>query len=84
MSESFFHLEAQLSCGAVVEFDQPERHMNMTITLTPPSGISMSDVAQIKDNNLIIRSTIDSVVGVYQIMKLMAGEQKRKKIFGIF
>ena len=83
MTESFFHLKAQLQCGAIIEFDQPERHMNMTITLVPPAGIPMSDMAQIKDGKLIVRSTVETMVGVYQIMKLMAGEQKKKKLFGI-
>ena len=84
MTESFFHLKAELHCGAIIEFDQPERHMNMTITLTPPLGVPMSDIMQVKDDKLIIRSTVESMVGVYQIMKLMAGEQKKKKLFGIF
>lgn len=82
----FFHLKAQLTCGAVIEFLQPERHMNLTITLTPPVGIPIDDVAQIKDGKLVVRSTDESLVGVYQIMKHMAGDQvrPRRKFLGIF
>ena len=82
----FFLLKAQLECGAVVEFVQPERHMNLTITLTPKHGVPIKDTAEIKDNKLIVRSTIKSLAGVYQMLQMMAGDQlpKRKKFLGLF
>lgn len=82
----FFHLKAQLTCGAIIEFLQPERHMNLTITLAPPAGIPIEDTAQIKDGKLIVRSTLESFIGIYQIMKHMTGDQikPRRKFLGIF
>lgn len=79
-----FYLKAQLSCGAIIEFEQPQPYQNITITLTPKAGIGISDAADIKDGKLVIRSTAESLVGVLQILLLMTGEQKRKKFLGLF
>jgi hypothetical protein len=77
----FFELTAQLTCGALIKFLQPERDMNITVTLTPPPGVPISDVADIKNDKLTVRSTVDSMVGVYQVLKHMAHDSHNTQKF---
>lgn len=85
--QPYFYLKAILECGTIIEFTQPSPGMNVVITLTPRPGIPISDCAQIKNDRLIIRSTVRSLVNVYQILRSMAGgnpQPPRKKFLGIF
>ena len=84
----FYHAQATLACGARLDIVQLERHTNLIVTVTPKDGIPIKDSAEIKDNTLVLRITIDSLLGIQQLLDIMSGRARRtperKKIFGIF
>jgi len=80
-----YHVKLLMSCGAVVDVVQQEHGMNLELTVTPREGLPISDTAEIKDNKLIMRMTIESALDIQQLLDAMTGRnRKRKKIFGIF
>jgi hypothetical protein len=66
-----YSVKAMLNCGTVIEVVQLTKGGNFTMKLTPPDRIPVADMADIKDNQLIIRATGESLVGVFSLLKLM-------------
>lgn len=85
--EHYSTLKATLDCGSVVEMIQRERNMIMEFTVTPPPGIPITDTAQIKDGVLRINMTVESVIGMFQLLGIIVTggqNRKRKKFLGVF
>ena len=80
-----YHVKLLMSCGAVVDVVQQEHGMNLELTVIPREGLPISDTAEIKDNKLIMRMTIESALDIQQLLDAMTGRnRKRKKILGLF
>jgi hypothetical protein len=80
-----FRIKAELMCGAIIEIVQSAPNMNLKITVDPPSGIAISDLANITDNKLNLRVTTEALLGLYQVLGDVFGYSKsRKKLFGVF
>lgn len=73
------HVIAELNCGTKVEAVQPHRGMNLSFTFTPKQGIAVTDFADLKNGVLNIRMTEESLVGLYQLLRLIADPAARPK-----
>lgn len=82
---NYLHLIVTLDCGTKIEVTQPHRGMNLNLTFTPKSGITVSDFADLKDGKLNIRVTEESLVGLYQALRLLIeGQTKRSLLERLF
>ena len=86
-SENVFQVKAQLTCGAWIEIIQRQRGNVLELTVTPADNTKIEDTAYIKGGLLRVNLTDESLIGLYQILQLILGQDrqyKRKKLFGIF
>lgn len=73
-------LSGFLECGAKIEIYQEFVNSNIEITVTPAPGIPIQDTADFKDDKLRVRLTVDSFLGVYQLMNLAIFPDRPKQI----
>ena len=85
-SDNYMEVIATLKCGTGVRVYQRERGMIVEFEVTPPTGIPIEDTADIKDGKLNIRMTIESLIGLYQLLGLLTFPvpRHRKKFLGVF
>jgi hypothetical protein len=74
-----YHIKAELPCGSLIEIIQHNPGGLFTIVLTTPDSIPISDAATIKDGSLTVRSSQDSLIGVYQLLRLLINPPAPKK-----
>lgn len=84
-NDNHFHVRAQLTCGAWVDIVQRSPHNILELTVTPAEKTVIADTAYIKDGLLRINLTTESMIGLYQLLRMILGQdRKKKKLFGIF
>jgi hypothetical protein len=86
-NENHFHIKAQLTCGAWLEIIQRQRGNVLELTVTPADGTKIEDTAWVSNGILRINLTTESMIGVYQLLRVILGQDKqykRKKFLGIF
>ena len=76
---NFLHIKAQLDCGTEIEITQPERYMN--ISFTPKQGTTVAEFADLKNGKLNVRVTTESLLGLYELLKLIVEPAPKKKTF---
>lgn len=77
--ENYLYIKAELQCGTQVEAVQPHRGMNLKFTFTPKPGVPVADFADLKNGVLNVRVTEESLVGLYQLLRLMVDPIKKPK-----
>jgi hypothetical protein len=86
-NENHFHVKAQLTCGTWIEIIQRQRGNVLELTVTPADNTMIEDTAWVQGGLLHINLTTESIIGLYQLLRVILGQDrqyKRKKFFGIF
>jgi hypothetical protein len=72
-------MKAQLSCGATVDVVVKDGSLIVEFGITPAPETKVEDFAFIKDGVLRVNMTIDSLLGLYQLITLMITPSRLKK-----
>jgi hypothetical protein len=74
-------MKAELNCGAVVEVNLKEGTGIVEFGIEPAPGTKVEDFAYIRDGVLRVNMTVESVLGLYQLLTLMATPRQKKRWF---
>jgi hypothetical protein len=85
-NDNHFHVRAQLTCGAWVDIVQRSPHNILELIVTPAENTVIADTAYISSDGLLhINMTTEAMLGLYQLLRMILGQdRKKKKLFGIF
>jgi hypothetical protein len=73
-------MKAELNCGAVVDINFKEGAGIVEFEIEPAAGTLIGATAYIsKKGTLRVNMTVESVLGLYQLLALMLTPRKRKR-----
>ena len=82
--EMYFFIKAQLDCGAEIQIMQRQLGTPLEFIITSKSGTQIQDFARIHDGELRVNATTESVIGLYQLLRLVFNPLKKRKFLGLF